>query len=224
MAFKKKEECPKPPAWLTSFSDLMSLLLTFFILLYAMSTLEIPALEKFLSYFRKNPELYPKKTSVVEPVNYPKNYAVKIKKRIQKALPPWAYQVVVSEEYVKLRLFNHIIFKEGDYKLTDKGFKALKEIFPVLMSIEDKISRVRVEGHTSPIEEIKRKEVKDLWELSGRRATEVVRTLISFGFPKNKLNAVAYGDTHPLYTWRQSILMHRNNRVEIIIYIKREKT
>lgn len=201
----------------------MSLLLTFFILLYAISTLEIPALEKFLSYFRKNPEIHPKKTSIVPPINYPKNYAVKIKKRIKKVLPPWAYQVIVSEEYVKLRLFNHIIFKEGDYKLAKKGVEVLREVFPVLVDIEDRISRVRIEGHTSPIEEIKRKGIKDLWELSGRRATEVVRALISLGFPKRKLVAVAYGDTHPLYTWRQSILMQRNNRVEIIIYIKKEK-
>jgi chemotaxis protein MotB len=44
MARKKKEECKAPPAWLTSFGDLMSLLLTFFILLYSMSTI---SLEKF---------------------------------------------------------------------------------------------------------------------------------------------------------------------------------
>ena len=223
MAFKKKEECPKPPAWLTSFSDLMSLLLTFFILLYAMSTLDIPALEKFLSFFRKNPELYPERTSIVQQINYPKNYAVKIKKRIKKALPPWAYQIIVSEEYVKLRLFNHIIFKEGDYKLTERGLKALREILPTLLSVEDRISLVRIEGHTSPIEEIRRKEIKDLWELSGRRATEVVRYLISLGFPKEKLSAVAYGDTKPLYTWKQSILMNRNNRAEIVIDIEWEK-
>jgi len=41
---ERKQECKKPPAWLTSFGDLMSLLLTFFILLYSMS---IISLEKF---------------------------------------------------------------------------------------------------------------------------------------------------------------------------------
>jgi len=223
MAFKKKEECPKSPAWLTSFSDLMSLLLTFFILLYAMSTLEIPALEKFLSYFRKNPEFHPERTSIIQQINHPKDYAVKIKKRISKVLPPWAYQIVVSEEYVKLRLFDRIFFQNGDFRLTDKGIKTLEEIAPLLISLEDKISNIRIEGHVSPTIEVKNSIVKDKWELSGRRATEVLRYLERRGVKHNKLVAVAYGDTRPLYRWKQSILIERNNRVEIVIYFKREK-
>ncbi len=222
MAFKKKEECPKPPAWLTSFSDLMSLLLTFFILLYAMSTLEIPALEKFLSYFRKNPELYPKRTSIVQQVNVPKDYAVKIKKRISEVLPPWAYQIVVSEEYLKLRIFDKIFFKDGDYRLTSKAVQTLEKLAPSLIEIEDKLSSVRIEGHVSPTVEVKNPLIRDRWELSGRRATEVLRYLERRGFPHKKLTAVAYGDTRPLYRWRQNILMERNNRVEIVIYFKKE--
>ncbi len=222
MAFKKKEECPKPPAWLTSFSDLMSLLLTFFILLYAMSTLEIPALEKFLSYFRKNPELYPKRTSIVQQVNVPKDYAVKIKKRISEVLPPWAYQIVVSEEYLKLRIFDKIFFKDGDYRLTSKAVQTLEKLAPSLIEIEDKLSSVRIEGHVSPTVEVKNPLIRDRWELSGRRATEVLRYLERRGFSHKKLTAVAYGDTRPLYRWRQNILMERNNRVEIVIYFKKE--
>ena len=44
MARKKKEECKGIPGWLISFGDLMSLLLTFFILLFSMGTI---SLEKF---------------------------------------------------------------------------------------------------------------------------------------------------------------------------------
>ncbi len=218
MAYKKKEECPKAPAWLTSFSDLMSLLLTFFILLYAMSTLEIPALEKFLSYFRKNPELYPRKTSLVEQINPPKEYAVKIKKRVKKVLPPWAYQIVVSEKFIKIRLFDKIFFRNGDYRLTEKAVKTLEELAPVLISLEDKVSEIRVEGHVSPVLEVKAPGVRDRWELSARRAAEVVRYLERRGVSREKLVAAGYGDTRPLYRWNQSILMERNNRVEIMIY------
>ncbi|NPA32817.1 MAG: flagellar motor protein MotB [Aquificae bacterium] len=213
---RKKQECPKPPSWLTSFSDLMSLLLTFFILLYAMSTLEIPALEKFLSYFRKNPEVFPRRTSVIEQINHPKDYAQKIKRAISRVLPPWAYQIVVSEEYLKLRLFDRIFFKEGA-KLTKKAKETLMALAPFLVSVQDRVSGIRVEGHVSFTYG------GDKWFLSALRAGAVVRFLEDYGVDRRKLSAVAYGDTRPLYRWRQTVLEERNNRVEIIIYFVRQK-
>lgn len=55
MARKKKEETPAPgaPAWTTTFSDLMNLLLCFFILLYSMSTLEQDKLEAVAASFNQ---------------------------------------------------------------------------------------------------------------------------------------------------------------------------
>jgi len=49
MARKKKEECPPLPIWMTTFSDLMSLLLTFFVLLFSMSSI---SREKFLKFIQ----------------------------------------------------------------------------------------------------------------------------------------------------------------------------
>lgn len=48
MAKKKKEEAPAPgaPAWMTTFSDLMNLLLTFFILLFSMSSVDVSKFEE----------------------------------------------------------------------------------------------------------------------------------------------------------------------------------
>lgn len=48
MARKKKEEAPAPgaPAWMATFSDLMNLLLTFFILLFSMSSVDAAKFEE----------------------------------------------------------------------------------------------------------------------------------------------------------------------------------
>lgn len=48
MAKKKKEEAPAPgaPAWMATFSDLMNLLLTFFILLFSMSSVDVAKFEE----------------------------------------------------------------------------------------------------------------------------------------------------------------------------------
>ncbi|MDQ7038497.1 MAG: flagellar motor protein MotB [Aquificota bacterium] len=223
MAFRKKEECKRPPAWLTSFSDLMSLLLTFFILIYAMSSLDIAQLEKFISYFQPERKFYLKKTSILEPINPPpKEVALKIKRRIQKVLPPWAFQIVVTSDFVKLRLFDKIFFEDGTYRLTPKARKTLEEIVEVLKKLPENV-QIRVEGHVSEIVEIKDPYVRDRWELSLRRATEVVRFLQGLGVDPGRMAAAGYGDTRPLYTWRQPILMERNNRVEIYISLNRRR-
>jgi chemotaxis protein MotB len=223
MAFRKKEECKKPPAWLTSFSDLMSLLLTFFILIYAMSSLDVAQLEKFIQYFQPERKFYLKKTSIVPPINPPpKEVALKIKKRVQKVLPPWAFQIVVTSDFVKLRLFDKIFFENGSYRLTPKAQETLREVAEVLKKLPQNV-QIRVEGHVSKVVEIRDPYVRDRWELSLRRATEVVRYLQGLGVDPRRMAAAGYGDTRPLYTWRQPILMERNNRVEIFISISRPK-
>ncbi len=223
MAFRKKEECKKPPAWLTSFSDLMSLLLTFFILIYAMSSLDVAELAKFISYFQPERKFHVVKNSILEPIAPPpKEVALKIKRRIRKTLPPWAFQIVVTADFVKLRLFDKIFFQDGSYLLTPEAKKTLDELAKVLISVEEG-AFIRVEGHVSKITEVRDPFVKDRWELSVRRATEVVRYLQSRGVDPARMSAGGYGDTRPLYTWRQPILMERNNRVEIYITIAKRR-
>ncbi len=222
MAFKKKEDCKKPPAWLTSFSDLMSLLLTFFILIYAMSSLDVAQLAKFLSYFQPDQKFHVIKNSILQPIAPPpKEVAFKIKRRIKKTLPPWAFQIVVTADFVKLRLFDKIFFENGTYRLTPRAKKTLDELAEVLKGLGD--AYIRVEGHVSPVTEVRDPLVGDRWGLSIRRATEVVRYLQSKGIDPARMSAGGYGDKRPLYTWRQPILIERNNRVEVYITIAKPR-
>jgi len=220
---RRKEECPKPPAWLTSFSDLMSLLLTFFVLIYSMSSLDVAQLEKFISYFQPERKFLMKKTSILPPINPPpEDVALKIKSRIQKVLPPWAFQIVVAADFVKLKLFDNILFEEGSYRLTPKAVESLRELSDVIKKLPEN-AFVRIEGHVSGVEEVKDQQVRDRWELSLRRATEVVRYLQSQGVDPKRMAAAGFGDTKPLYTWKQPVLLKRNSRVEIYISLSRAK-
>lgn len=55
LARKKKEEAPKgSPEWMTTFSDLMNLLLTFFILLFSLSSVDAEKWEQVVSSFASN--------------------------------------------------------------------------------------------------------------------------------------------------------------------------
>ncbi|MEO2068345.1 MAG: flagellar motor protein MotB [Desulfurobacteriaceae bacterium] len=220
MARRKKEECKAAPAWLTSFSDLMSLLLTFFILLYSMSTLDVTKAIKFLSYFQGEKAKSFEKISVVKPIKiYTTDLAKKIRRIIQRILPIHGYQIVVTEEYVLIRLFDKVLFKPNSFKLTKDAQRALKEIAKVIKELPGNF-RVRIEGHTS-LDEPQRflPYIHDDWDLSIRRAVTVAKYLVSKGVDPKKVEAVGYGSSRPLYTWKNPILQARNRRVEIFLEV-----
>ncbi len=223
MARRKKQECKNVPGWLVSFSDLMSLLLTFFILLYSMSVLDVKKLMKFLWYFQGEKALLATKTvAVIPPINLiPKDIAKVVKDRISRLLPVHAYQIAVIEDYVMIRLFNDVTFDDSSLDLSPEAKKSLDEIANVLKSIsENKNIEISVEGHTSSNKIVKKNpNIKDMWDLSILRATKVTEYLISKGVNPKLLSAAGYGNTKPLYTWNNPLLKRRNNRVEIFIKI-----
>ena len=57
---KRKEEAPPPgsPAWMCTFSDLMNLLLCFFVMLFSMSTLEESKLAELVSAMNNTPSIF----------------------------------------------------------------------------------------------------------------------------------------------------------------------
>lgn len=55
MAKKQQDEAPKgSPAWMATFSDLMNLLLCFFVLLFSMSTVDAQKFEEIIASFQNN--------------------------------------------------------------------------------------------------------------------------------------------------------------------------
>ena len=219
MAKKKKEECPSVPAWIISFSDLMSLLLTFFILLYSMSVLDIKKLMKFLWYFQGEEKFQAIKTvQVIPPISLMRQDMAKLlRERIERILPPHAFQIAVIEDYILVRLFNDITFEPESAKLTPKAKKALKSIATVIKSLDKSFAEVMIEGHAN-------REEKNPWEISEKRALAVAEYLISLGVDPTKISVTAYGNTKPLYTWNHPLLIRRNSRVEIKIKLKQIRT
>ena len=60
MAKKKQEDPPKgSPAWMATFSDLMNLLLCFFVLLFSMSTVDAEKFEMIVASFQESFSVLP---------------------------------------------------------------------------------------------------------------------------------------------------------------------
>ncbi|MRI83127.1 MAG: flagellar motor protein MotB [Nitratiruptor sp.] len=218
MKRKKRQECPSIPGWLVSFGDLMSLLLTFFILLYAMSTVDVTKAIKFLSYFQGEPKFKPLQVSVVPPIiPFATDVAKKIRKRIERLLPPHAFQLSVTTRYVMVRIFNDILFYDESYILTKEAKASLRELAKTLRSIQQEGEfRIRVQGHV-------KRGTPNPWVLSIKRAEAVAFFLMNEGLDPSLFFITGYGDTRPLYTWNNPLLTRRNDRVEIYIEIVKVK-
>jgi chemotaxis protein MotB len=230
MARKKKEECKSIPGWLVSFSDLMSLLLTFFILLYAMSTVDVSKAMKFLSYFQgENPKFVAERIAVLPPiVPFTTDVILKVKKRIKKILPVWAYQIAATKEYALIRLFDDVIFLPDSYILTPKAKKALKGIAKTLKAMEKELKtkgvKIKIVGHTDITTPSKKMPfIKDSWDLSLKRATTVADFLIRNKIDPSLVAVAGYGNTKPLYKWHHPMLKRRNSRVEIFLMVQNNR-
>ncbi len=216
---KKQEECPQFPAWMTTFSDLMSLLLTFFILLYSMSVIDISSFARWISFFQGGRTIIPPASVIPPPVAPPQisRLALKAQKILSQIHGYNAFQVIISRNEMVIRFPFGVNFDEGDYHLKPEFKKALVKLIPLLREIKVKNYRVVVRGFSYPGEKPKYKWIPDDWVLSAKRATEVVRFLIAKGVDRKHLVAEAYGPLRPIYTGDNKELLKKNARVELAI-------
>jgi len=213
----RKKECPQLPVWMLTFSDLMSLLLTFFVLLYAMSALNIQTFSKWLSFFQGGGNILPPASVIPPPIPVRiGKLALKAQKVLAQIDGYSAFQVIVSRNEIIIQFPYGVNFDMGDYHLREPFKKALARLVPILNSIKGKY-KVEVQGFTSPLEKPKYPWIKDNWILSAKRATEVVRYLIAKGFDRKKLVAEAYDSLKPVYTGSNKELESKNARVELHI-------
>ncbi|MCY2926078.1 MAG: OmpA family protein [Planctomycetota bacterium] len=117
----------------------------------------------------------------------------------------------------RLTLGGHMLFSPGNATLTGEGRNALNKVASDLKSHYSGRT-IRVYGFTdsSPITK-----TKNLWEdnldLSANRSMAVVRYLWSHGVPKDRIEAVAMGDAHPLASNGTAEGKKKNRRVEIFV-------
>lgn len=90
------------------------------------------------------------------------------------------------------------LFEQGSAQLTPEGIKLLKRIAVLLRANRYKRFRIVVEGHTDDIK-IQSPLYPSNWELSAARAAAVVQEFIKIGINANRFQAVGMADIAPKY-------------------------
>ena len=215
--------------WITTYADMVTLLLTFFVMLLAISQVDNERFESVMQsiQFTLGGDVAPGgKTGRIDLHDVrQKNLSqasgshddpllTDLQKMVkQKDI---ADQVEVSAHFGKiiLRVKGQVLFDSGTARLKSASLPVLSEIAE---SIKDYPGyRLHVSGHTDNMP-IKSEKFQSNWELSALRATAVLRHLVRQGVSTHRLTATGYADTDPLAPNTSPANRARNRRVEFVL-------
>ena len=227
---KKQDDPPMgAPMWMSTFSDMVTLLLTFFVLLLSMASFEDPSKVQavfesirsalgakgldqrvpgtFVQELQMTPQIVHDDTvTPLEP---------KMREAMKEHVSDNLVRMVTNEREIRFRLDDRVLFKPGSTQLHPAAYALLTDIAEALKD-EDVI--IRVEGHTDATggERVN-------WKVSGERALAVVEALRERGpIPGERLEATAMGQFRPATTFGEKPSWNR--RIEIVLKSDSYKT
>lgn len=118
-----------------------------------------------------------------------------------------------GQEGVTLRINDNLLFDSGRAQLTGQGRDLVDSLVEVLSAFDGQVS---VEGHTDNVP-ISTSRFPSNWELSSARAIAVVRHLDSQGLEVDRMRAVGYADTQPIASNATAQGRAANRRVELVL-------
>jgi chemotaxis protein MotB len=124
-------------------------------------------------------------------------------------------QTTIERRGLVIRLLtDRVLFDSGEAVLKPRSRPILAHIARLL--VIDRRHPVAVEGHTDNVP-IRTAVYPSNWELSGARASSVVRFLIDKKVRARRMEATGYAALHPISTNRTAGGRLRNRRVEIVL-------
>ncbi|HPC35767.1 MAG TPA: flagellar motor protein MotB [Candidatus Marinimicrobia bacterium] len=176
--------------WLVTYSDMMSLLLTFFILLFSISSIDPVKLEQIGNSVEK--ALGGAKPKATQHFSIKEIYD-KVVDVVEQEQLKGVIEVETSVRGVSIKIPTEISFASGKADLNPGIFPILNKLAPMIAQSNFPIA---IEGHTDNVP-IKSEVFPSNWELSSARSTQVVRYFIGLGLPADRFRAIGYADTRP---------------------------
>ncbi|WP_353684490.1 OmpA family protein [Thermodesulfovibrio sp. 3907-1M] len=194
--------------WLISYSDFLTLLFTFFVALYALSTVDITKAEKMTTSLRKVFKV------IDEPISFEEDRNKAIIEDLRKLLNDISGINIKSDARgVVITFPDALLFSSGSAELKPEAYDALTRIAEKLKEIPGKVA---IEGHTDNVP-ISSSIYKSNWELSAARASSVLHFLLQKGLNPDRFMIAGYGEYRPVASNDTEEGRAKNRRVELII-------
>jgi len=230
-------------SWMNTYSDLVTLLLCFFVLLFSMSSVDAEKWEAFVKALAhpgdetaqvvlNSEELEPGEEplpnndygdqleEVFDPTKMPEDFNdlyIYLQKYVEENDLQSTIKVMRSgDSVVYIRFQNNIFFDPDKYYLRPQAYDILHYVGDCLHSVEEDIYIISINGHTADVE-YENYAVSD-WMLSSERASSVA---IFFDDEKDidpqKLRPIGYGKNFPVAPNDTQQGREQNRRVDITI-------
>lgn len=227
MALEQEEQEAGIPEWVVTFGDMMSLLLTFFIMLVSMSEIkEEQMYQAMVEALRRRFGHEASTVSMVPGQLRPRNSALDKLAAMGRArrkdilnggdkvkAPVGDNPRVMSLRPGPVSVGSFVVFQEGSAELTEQHGRILEA---TAMDLGGKPQKIEIRGHTSMRPLPEDSPYKDKWDLAYARCHKVMDYLVKAGIDPRRLRLVPTADNEPKHL-DDPLLRKENPRVEIFM-------
>ncbi len=225
---RKKDEQNNTGNWLTTYSDMVTLLLTFFVLLFSFSEIDAQKFRSIMSSFQGGVGVLEGNTSLNldESLGVTEELLEEDLEKLKDILEEYADSIGLGEEIILsveerglvIRFMDNVFFDSGKADLKPESKEILKSIAEILNREEFKDKLIKVEGHTDTDPILYSKKYPTNWELSAIRATNVLRYLVEEeNIEGNRISSSGYSYYRPIAPNDTRENKAKNRRVDIVI-------
>ncbi|BCZ49110.1 chemotaxis protein MotB [Clostridium gelidum] len=233
---KKKEHHEEhvDEAWLLPYSDMLTLLLALFIVMFAMGQTDAAKFNAMSQQFNiifagGSGVMQRDGNSVismeVSPGQAEDDKMTEVKKMLEAEITKEGYsdkvKVALNGEGLEISIQDVVLFNTAEAEVKNNLSPLLVQISNLLQGLENK---VKVVGYTDNVP-IKNDKFRSNWELSAMRAINVMNFMVASGeISADKVSIQAYGEYMPKFENTTEAGRAKNRRVEIIVIRKYPQT
>jgi chemotaxis protein MotB len=227
-------ELPDRNRWMTTFSDMVTLLITFFVLLISMSSMDSKALKEMFGFFNE----------VMGPLEFAEVQEIQGLPTLVEAVPPRVFidaltlnrnilntlekegaggfqgrgkdifEVRESNRGLAVLINGDVLFDKGSSQVKPDALVILNSVAGVIKNADSTIS---IEGHTDD-----QGDIQGLYRLSLQRTISILNYFVyTAGLSPTRFGVAGYGPTRPVATNATQQGQEKNRRVEIVLLKQR---
>lgn len=248
--FKKKKKGEEEGApenserWLLTYSDMITLLLALFIILYSMSTLDAKKFAQIAQSMGSALNNGPTSSAVggagagaagagkgagsagAGKGSGVTGIQVDALDQIYSILQTYVDQnhlqdqigLVNTNTYVQIHLKDNLMFIPDSPNMLPESEPVLKEVEAAIGQVYDRVDHITFSGHTADVGPHTTAGDQVSWRLSTDRAVTVLNKMIGYGLPEEKLSIEGYAHFDPVANNNTEEGRAKNRRVEITVY------